>query len=470
MSKGKRGGGKDHLLLWEELPYLKVEVTGKPVAIYKRADLQQHLPLEQRNYYAHFPIRGTRGKRKSLLVTTRQEAEIRAQEEVVTMRVQLQQGVTLVKTTVETVVEKFLKHKASRVREEWEGKQEAGKNTITHARYGLIRGKLENYLVPFLGAKTDVKSVPKTKWAGWEDWRRTNSVQGGKPKGDTIANEMGVIRECWKWAMEQGLIPHAPYLPFHDYDLTTDDKVRRDTWELSEWNAFKNRVRTWLKDQEGSGKGEDHWWDCFVAYQMLFFLANNGMRTGEVVKIKRKDITFFNREIDDMRGKKFGRQHDLNLMCLVQVPANTKTGAREVNSMGGVFAMRVYELARFTKKTDYLFQHLDGSPFTTKQFWMKFKEILKYTGEEERLGKHFVPYSLRHFYGTTRIQNGTPHDILCRNMGVDNKYLRKHYDHSTNRQFTRELTRMKPQAASLGGRLLKEGEDYGKDFVLTDED
>ena len=107
---------------------------------------------------------------------------------------------------------------------------------------------------------------------------------------------------------------------------------------------------------------------------------------------------------------------------------------------------------------------------TTKQFWTKFKEILKYTGEEERLGKHFVPYSLRHFYGTTRIQNGTPHDILCRNMGVDNKYLRKHYDHSTNRQFTRELTRMKPQAASLGGRLLKEGEDYGKDFVLTDEE
>ena len=80
MTKGKRGGGKDHFALWEELTYLKVEPTGKPVAIYKRLDAQQHLPLEQRNFYAHFPIRGTRGKRKSLLVTTRQEAEMRAQE------------------------------------------------------------------------------------------------------------------------------------------------------------------------------------------------------------------------------------------------------------------------------------------------------------------------------------------------------------------------------------------------------
>ena len=93
-------------------------------------------------------------------------------------------------------------------------------------------------------------------------------------------------------------------------------------------------------------------------------------------------------------------------MCLVQVPANTKTGAREVNSMGGVFAMRVYEITS-SEEDDYLFQHLNGSPFD-KQFWTKFKDILQFTDEEARLGKHFVPYSLRHFYATTRIQNGTP--------------------------------------------------------------
>ena len=55
MTKGKRGGGSKHQLLWEEVPFLKVEKTGKPVAIYKREDVQKDLPLEQRNYYAHFP-------------------------------------------------------------------------------------------------------------------------------------------------------------------------------------------------------------------------------------------------------------------------------------------------------------------------------------------------------------------------------------------------------------------------------
>ena len=57
--------------------------------------------------------------------------------------------------------------------------------------------------------------------------------------------------------MEQGLILHAPYLPFHDYDLSTDDKVRRDTWELNEWNAFKNRVREVVEGSTGDSNGRE---------------------------------------------------------------------------------------------------------------------------------------------------------------------------------------------------------------------
>ena len=159
-------------MLWEAVPFLKVEKTGKPVAIYKREDVQKDLPLEQRNYYAHFPIRGTRGKRMSLLVSEREDALMRAQEEAVNLRVQLAQGVTVViKTTVEDLVAKFLAYKRSRIRGEWEGKGEAGRKSITKERYALIEGKLRNYLVPFLGAKTDAKNIPIRKWSEWEMWR-----------------------------------------------------------------------------------------------------------------------------------------------------------------------------------------------------------------------------------------------------------------------------------------------------------
>ena len=318
----------------------------------------------------------------SLLVAEREEALMRVQEEAVNLRVQLAQGVTVViKTTVEDLVAKFLAYKRSRIRGEWEGKGEAGRKSITKERYALIEGKLRNYLVPFLGAKTDAKSIPIRKWSEWETWRRQNVRRGGAPKADTLLNEMGHIRECWKWGMEQGQIPFAPVLPFNDENLVTDDKVRRDTWELDEWNRFKSKPAKWLREQES--KGEDEYWDCFVAYQMLFFLSNNGMRVGEVVKVRRKDIRFYERKLGDSTNS-FKR-----LGALVQVHKSTKTGAREVNSMGGEFAMRVYEKATHKRKDDFLFQHLDGSPFTTRQFGTLFRKIMKYTDQEEITGKHF---------------------------------------------------------------------------------
>lgn len=452
MTQGKRGGGSKHQLLWEEVPYLKVERTGKPCALYKREDVQKELPVEERNYYAHFPIRGTRGKRMSLLVSARDEALMRVQEEAVNLRVQLAQGVTVViKTTVADLVTKFLASKKSRIRGEWEGKGEAGRKSITKERYALIEGKIRNYLVPFLGAKADAKSIPHKKWSEWETWRRQNVRRGGAPKADTLLNEMGHIRECWKFGMEQGLIPFAPVLPFHDENLVTDDKVRRETWELDEWNSFKSLPSKWLREQEG--KSENEYWDCFVAYQMLFFLSNNGMRVGEVVKLKRRDIRFYERKLGD-KTIPFKR-----LGALVQVHKSTKTGAREVNSMGGEFSMRVFEKAPHKKKEDFLFQHLDGSPFTTRQFSTIFRRIIIYTDQESKTGKHLVVYSLRHLYATTRLQHGTSHNALCENMGVGESYLKKHYSHYLPRLATEDLTRMRSDIG-LDGRFLHEGEDF----------
>lgn len=453
--RGKRGSGSSHFVLWEELKHLKVEGAANAAAIYKRLDVEQEKPIEERNYQLHIPVPSTRGKRKSLGVSTRLEALARAEEEVLEIRVQLKQGIPLKRLSVEDVVEKFLRHKKSRVRGNWEGKDEAGHKSITAERYGLIEGKLRNYLVPFLGAKTDMRTIQSGKWMEWEEWRR-EQIKHGKPKATTIQNEMGIIRECWRWAMENSFIPLTPKLPFHDENLITDDKARRDTWEAAEWKSFARKVREWLKSMEG--KTPQEYWDAFVSYQMLFFLANSGMRTGELVKVKRKDIQFYElkeRPDEWMNGK---------ICCLVQVHPSTKTGAREVNAMGGIFARRVWEKSIHKKKEDFLFCHLDGRQFSTKDLWQRFKQMTAYTKEKERWGKHFVPYSLRHLYATTRLQNGTSKEALCRNMGVTEPYLRKHYSHYLTRLATADLMSMRKDIG-LGGEMLREGDD----FTLNDE-
>ena len=67
----------------------------------------------------------------------------------------------------------------------------------------------------------------------------------GTPTAITIQNEMGMIRELWRWGIEEGYIPFTPKLPFQ-VNLIPDDKFRRDTWESNEWKSFARRVRDWL--------------------------------------------------------------------------------------------------------------------------------------------------------------------------------------------------------------------------------
>ena len=75
--------------------------------------------------------------------------------------------------------------------------------------------------------------------------------------------------------------------------------------------------------------------------------------------------------------------------------------------MGGEFARRVWEKSEHRKKDDVLFCHLDGSQFTRTKFWKLVNKMTFFTKETERTGKKFQPYSLRHFYVTTRLQEPT---------------------------------------------------------------
>ena len=127
--------------------------------------------------------------------------------------------------------------------------------------------------------------------------------------------------------------------------------------------------------------------------------------------------------------------------------------------MGGIFLKRVFDKSKFRKKNDFVFCHLDGSPFTTFQFRDQFYKMTKFTKEDERLDKHLTPYALRHLYYTIRRYNGTSIEGLSKNMGSDYTYLKKHYDHTENRLDTENLTRMNDQLG-LGGKILPEGEDF----------
>ena len=150
---------------------------------------------------------------------------------VLEVKVQLRQGGSVVALPVEELVKRFLKYKEARIRGEWDSKQDAGLRSITQERYGLIAGEVAELLgsVPWRKDRRQRRSLLQVEAMGGVARYLHNSRSTSRPKAITIQNEMGMIRECWKWAMENSLIAFTPKLPFHDENLITDDKVRRDT-------------------------------------------------------------------------------------------------------------------------------------------------------------------------------------------------------------------------------------------------
>ena len=85
--------------------------------------------------------------------------------------------------------------------------------------------------------------------------------------------------------------------------------------------------------------------------------------------------------------------------------------------------------------------------------------MITYTSEDERWGKHFVPYSLRHLDATTQLQYGTYRTALCENMGATETYLRKYYSKCLTCLANADPMKM-DKDIGLCGKLISRGNDF----------
>ena len=455
---GARGNNEKTYACYEEISNLRVDVDAPPVAIYKRLDSELSKDIEDRTYQIIIPIPNNKnGKRKSLRTSDRDRAIKKAEEEVIDLKVQLRMGVKVIATSVRKLVDDFLKQKYSLVRDEWEGKQDAGQRSITKQRYKLIEGKINNYFVPFVGNNSNAKTLSYKEFdSGWESWRKLNPVGRGlkkiQPKQSTIKDEMGMIREVWTWGQKYGYIEPTLLKPFEDINLIPDETNQRPTWEQDEWKRFSRRLREWRKSKQYSGDNKQ-FWDTLVAYNLVYFLANSGLRVGEAFKLRWQDIKFFERDRKKTDDKIFFND---KLGAIVQVHKSSKTGAREVLTQGGIYLERIQLKSKFRKKSDFVFADLQGKQLNRKWFDTLFDDMRKFTNSFEDTGKHLVPYSLRHFYATTRIYAKIDSAFIAKNMGITQSRLRNSYDQAFTRMMSEELFK-RPDTSSLP-KLRESGE------------
>lgn len=201
---------------------------------------------------------------------------------------------------------------------------------------------------------------------------------------------------------------------------------RRPSFDEAEWQALNAYMDTWILGEtehdkrEGARLNSSHIYHRKLCRLYVQFLAATGLRTGEALKLKLRDMT---PKLDSETGI---------VHYEIAVSKHNKTGAR--TAIGGLEIRRIYlQIRRLTGRKepdDWVFCNKDGKQ--AKGFYKTLPDMLKQSGLlYDSNGDRRVAYSLRHYYAESTLRKmrytANAIDLLCKNMGTSRQSIENHY-------------------------------------------
>ena len=286
--------------------------------------------------------------------------------------------------------------------------------------------RVKTYSVSFFGQQK-VDQITAENFLEYWQWRK-NNFNRTSPTNDTLNRERTAILAMFKYCLERGYLTSLPKIP----KVLTKGVNRRPTFSRDEWRLITRKMREWVRAGQELGKGRDR----FILQQYVLILANTGMRIGEARDLRWRNLRTINtpdgnRLIGDVTGK---------------------TGRREVVFQKGaedyvkrIFDLRKEELGGQPNPEEFIFlSRKTGSAYTT--FKTSFNSMLKFAGIEiEKDGGRRTIYSLRHFYATQRLSEGTNPYLLAQQMGTSVEMLEKFYGHVMTSDVAEKITQSTTQ-------------------------
>ena len=241
------------------------------------------------------------------------------------------------------------------------------------------------------------------------------------PSKKTLDMEQSALREIFRWGNANKVITYQPIIenPFARQRIAA---TRRPSFDEAEWQQLREYMQRWVIGRGDADKRvhSKHLYQRKLLQIYLHWLALTGMRTGEVLKLRHRDVWIGKTE-----------QYE-QLMLRITVPKDTKTGSRIVSSQPSLIAWydALIELTGTDAKADWLFCDAEGK--ANKGFYKSVPKLFKEAGVLlDDNGDRRTSYSLRHYYAEQRlIELGTnvrAFDIIATNMGTGRQYLESHY-------------------------------------------
>ncbi|KIN77214.1 phage integrase family protein [Sulfitobacter mediterraneus] len=407
----------------------KVELKGGQIILFHRQNAQRPV------YHMRIHVRGMkdiRGNKVTYVQRSTGETDLEEARRIaldafddLKLKARAKQAVTTL--TFSEMYELWWESKKKILEQQWFAKGRTGKNK----RVEWYEKHAQRYWLAYFG-KHKVEELTHSFVQGYWNWRQTYWARASEeerkkypnhainPAKKSLDMEQSALREVFGWANSMKLINYTPLIQ-NPYARKGIKPKRRASFDESEFLLLQDYMAEWV---QGRGKHDRrvnaaHKRNRKLLQIYVHFLAYTGMRTGEVLKLKHKDI-----------GYALIETRETGLV--IQVADDTKTGAREVTSTADLvdWYEELCKLTGHTERDDWLFCNWQG-----KQITGFYKTFAKLLDEAELLytenGDRRSAYSLRHYYAEQMFAEiGHTHavlDMLATNMGTGRDYLESYY-------------------------------------------
>ena len=280
----------------------------------------------------------------------------------------------------------------------------------------------------------------------------------------TLKQEIGILKHFWRtYLVKNGFVYQVPLFP--EFRIRRGDSAKReDTFTLKEYEKLYKFLREWVKEKNVSDvriavggyanrRGKEKklvaWekqMECHrrvMMRELILICANTGIRVPkEITSLTWGDVKVIK---ETSSGRYNTKKNVEELIALVNIGSNQKTGMRVVTGVAGRYFQRLKQYYRDTfdyNPTDKDFVFMDmlgrnqGKVFERHSFYRLWKELMS-SAKLTRLD--FSPYSLRGFYITQSILNGIDLLLIAKNCGNSLNTIMKHYEFIKMESQTKDL-------------------------------
>jgi len=280
----------------------------------------------------------------------------------------------------------------------------------------------------------------------------------------TLKQEIGILKHFWRtYLVKNGFVYQVPLFP--EFRIRRGDSAKReDTFSLKEYEKLYKFLREWVKEKNvsnvriavgGYANRKDKEkklvaWERqmeihrrVMMRELILICANTGIRVPkEITSLTWGDVKVIK---ETSTGRYNNKKNVEELIALVNIGSNQKTGMRVVTGVAGRYFQRLKQYYRDTfdyNPTDKDFVFMDmlgrnqGKVFERHSFYRLWKELMS-SAKLTRL--EFSPYSLRGFYITQSILNGIDLLLIAKNCGNSLNTIMKHYEFIKMESQTKDL-------------------------------